>query len=90
MEYPTKANQTMKAKDSCELKQPYYLELAEKAFDDFIQMNPDHMVEAFKYFQKKLCDTRFEQNINMKRDLESHAKDVESHANGTDVIAAAL
>lgn len=92
MEYPTKSTQLKSSSignDKCELKAPY-IELADKAFDDFIQMDHQHMVEAFKYLQKRLCDTRYEQNQNMKCVLESHAKDIESHAIGTDLIASAL
>lgn len=91
MEYPTKSNQPMKNdSNGQDLKQPYYLEIADKAFSEFIQMDHQHMVEAFKYLQKKICDTRFAQNQNMKCDLESHAKDVEAHSMGTDKIASAL
>lgn len=73
-----------------EKPQPYYLQVADRAFDEIISLSNDEMVESFKYLQKKLADRRVEIYKNMEIEIGEYNASLRSLDNGTSVIASGL
>ena len=73
-----------------EKQQPYHIEKAEIAFNTLAELGHKDQVEAFKYLQKKLADSRVAANQCMQKELEYHSIDVKCHAEGTNIIASGL
>lgn len=85
--YP-QTNDAVKMVD--EKQQPYHIEQAEIAFNTLAELGHKDQVEAFKYLQKKLADSRVTANECMQKELEYHSMDVKAHAEGTNIIASGL
>lgn len=73
-----------------EKQQPYHIEKAEIAFNNLAELGHKDQVEAFKYLQKKLADSRIQANECMQKELEGFSVDVKVHAEGTNIIASGL
>lgn len=82
--------QTNDGANVAEKQQPYHIEKAEIAFNNLAELGHKEQVEAFKYLQKKLADSRISANEDMQKELESFSVNIKTHAEGTSIITSGL